>query len=108
MNLANVLSDLAAASEICVVTSPLFSPGKVVATSRAISELMPGEILYALARHARGNWGDVDEEDRRFNDLAVRENLRIHSVYHNRNGKEFWVITECDRSVTTVLFPDED
>jgi len=55
-----------------------------------------------LARHAAGDWGDIDEDDRIENELAVMRGMRLLSVYHDRNGVREW-----DRSVTTVLLPVE-
>ena len=60
----------------------------------------------SLARHAEGDWGDLCEEDKRENELSLREGFRLFSVYKNDEHK-IWIITEADRSVTTVLFPEE-
>ncbi|MCP1175649.1 hypothetical protein [Ralstonia chuxiongensis] len=59
-----------------------------------------------VARHAMGDWGDVCEEDRNSNNLALEEGRRIMSSYMV-GSRKIWVITEADRSVTTLLFPDE-
>ena len=59
-----------------------------------------------IRRHSKGDWGDLSEEDKKENDLSVKEGFRILSSYRIR-GKKIWVITEADRSVTTLLFPDE-
>ena len=59
-----------------------------------------------LRRHQSGDWGDLDEEDRRENDYAVSRSLRIFSAY-GKSPSRLWVITEADRSVTTILQPDE-
>jgi hypothetical protein len=53
----------------------------------------------------RGDWGDVSEEDWRMNDSSLLNGLQLHSAYHDRRGAAFWVITESDRSLTTVLLP---
>jgi len=63
-------------------------------------------VLAALGRHVRGDWGDVDAEDRAANDRALREGTRVLSSYR-AGGVKFWVITEADRSATTVLLPSE-
>ena len=60
-----------------------------------------------LERHARGDWGDLSEEDKQENELAVEQGFRILSAYHTSKGCKLWVITESDRSVTTILLPDE-
>lgn len=63
-------------------------------------------ILHSVKQHQSGNWGEVDSEDWQANDQAVEEGTRILSSY-TLFGKKIWVITEWDRSVTTVLFPSE-
>jgi hypothetical protein len=60
-----------------------------------------------LARHASGDWGTVDYEDATANDAAVKNGNRILSSYVMPNGDKIWVITESDRSVTTILLPDD-
>lgn len=59
-----------------------------------------------LSRHASGDWGEVCEEDKQANEYALRDGSRLLSAY-TVDGTKFWIITEWDRSVTTVLFPDE-
>ena len=61
----------------------------------------------ALERHARGDWGVVGADDWRENDFAVTDGARILSAYVDGKGTRFWVITEADRSATTILLPDE-
>jgi hypothetical protein len=63
-------------------------------------------VLGCLHRHREGDWGDVDAEDKRLNDRALDLGERIVSVYHF-NGTKVYIITEWDRSVTTVLLPEE-
>jgi hypothetical protein len=60
-----------------------------------------------LVRHAGGDWGLVDEEDRLLNDEALRDGSRLLSAYETVRGVKLWVITEADRSATTILLPDE-
>jgi len=60
-----------------------------------------------LARHAAGDWGIVNAEDKRLNDRAVRDRGRLLSAYLIANGTKIWIITEADRSATTILLPDE-
>ena len=60
-----------------------------------------------LVRHLSGDWGDHSDEDRRENDLSLREGFRLLSAYTTRHGTQFWIITEADRSVTTFLLPEE-
>jgi hypothetical protein len=58
-----------------------------------------------LQRHQAGDWGDVDNHDRLANDHALKNGSRLFSVYHSADGVKFWIITEADRSLTTVLLP---
>lgn len=61
-----------------------------------------------LARHARGDWGDLCEEDKGANDTAYRcGEGRILSSYKTKTGEKIWIITEADRSATTILLPEE-
>jgi hypothetical protein len=84
-----------------------FLLGQIVITADARDSLHPEDIPIALARHANGDWGDVDEHDRRENEFSVTNRLRLLSVYHDRNKVKFWIITEADRSATTVLLPED-
>lgn len=59
-----------------------------------------------LLRHEAGDWGDLDADDRRANDRAVQHGERVLSAYQTAAGR-VWVITEWDRSVTTLLLPEE-
>ena len=88
-------------------THPLFSLGRLMTTPAALDALTHGDIVRALARHSIGEWGDVCPEDKEANDDALRTNGRLFSVYHAANGTKFWVITEADRSITTVLLPSD-
>jgi hypothetical protein len=60
-----------------------------------------------LVRHANGDWGEVDEHDRKANEYAVKHGLRVLSVYRLCTGARIWIITEADRSSTTILLPSE-
>jgi hypothetical protein len=85
----------------------LFQLGRVVATpaALALAEDQAADLHGLLARHQRGDWGDVPPEDARENKLSVREGYRIQSSYQVAPGERIWVITEGDRSVTTILLP---
>ena len=87
--------------------APKFSLGRTVATSGAIAELSHHDTLRALSRHVKGDWGDVCEEDWKANDEALKDDTRLVSVYHSESGVKFYVITEWDRSLTTILLPQE-
>ena len=86
---------------------PKFETGQLLSTPGVQAEIDREDIVIALARHIRGDWGDVCREDRQENELSLREGFRLFSVYHDRNGVKFWIITEADRSATTMLLPDE-
>lgn len=65
-------------------------------------------VIDSLKRHVRGDWGEMSKEDKAENELALREgNLRLFSAYENPPLPKIWIITEADRSATTILFPDE-
>ena len=65
-------------------------------------------VTESLGRHAKGDWGDMCQEDKNENNLAVKAgNLRTFSAYEHPTLPKIWIITEADRSATTVLFPDE-
>ena len=85
----------------------LFRLGRIVSTRNAQTRLSIGDILRAIKRHQAGDWGDVNEPDRQANDRALLEGTRLHSVYHTASGVKFLLITEADRSLTTVLFPED-
>ena len=81
--------------------------GRTVATPGVLAAVAPDEMARALARHASGDWGDLGEEDWAMNDrAAVSGEDRILSSYMVDDTK-FWIITEWDRSVTTVLLPED-
>lgn len=65
------------------------------------------DIRCGLMRHSKGDWGEVGKEDWQENEVALSEGLRLFSVFRSKNGKKFWIITEADRSVTTILLPEE-
>ena len=60
-----------------------------------------------LRRHQSGDWGEVCEEDKQENELSLREGFRLLSAYTTRKGVKIWIITEADRSATTLLLPGE-
>jgi hypothetical protein len=84
-----------------------FSIGQIVATPGVLEALTPVEIIPTLLRHLRGDWGDLDAEDKEANDQSLIDGSRLLSAYHSAKGIKFWIITEWDRSVTTVLLPSE-
>lgn len=90
-----------------VLSATKFSLGQIVITRTAQATLPSDEVIAALKRHAAGDWGDLDEEDRAENERSLRDACRLLSVYHSVGGVKFYIITEHDRSVTTVLLPED-
>jgi hypothetical protein len=86
---------------------PKFAPGQVVATPAALAAVQPDEIRLALDHHFAGDWGTVSAEDAAANNLALRTGERIISAWRDTGGTKFWIITEADRSATTVLLPSD-
>lgn len=88
---------------------PLFPLGQVVATPgvlRVFEESYDSPLTY-LARHQRGDWGHLDKHDKRENNFSLERGFRILSSYKTKNGTKFWIITEADRTSTTILLPEE-
>lgn len=84
-----------------------FPLGKIVITTAAKDALHPEDVPTSLVRHASGDWGELDEHDRNENEIALNQDLRLFSVYLDRAGTKFYIITEHDRSVTTILLPED-
>jgi len=84
-----------------------FETGLLVCTRGVIGEISEVDVAVAFNRHRQGDWGLVCEEDRIENELSLEHHYRLMSVYENSEGKRFWIITEADRSATTVLLPEE-
>lgn len=85
----------------------LFPLGQCVITANAKDVLNPEDVKLALDRHVRGDWGDLYETDWKQNEISLEYNLRLFSRYKDRSGTCFWIITEADRSATTVLLPKD-
>jgi len=88
---------------------PAFELGQIVATPGALAALkkagqQPGEFL---TRHINRDWGDLDDEDRKENEYGLEHGFRLLSAYKTNAGDRLWIITEADRSVTTLLLPEE-
>lgn len=90
-----------------ILTNAKFSLGQLVATTHAASRLSPEDVAVGIGRHASGDWGEVCEDDQASNEEALVEGLRLMSVYTSSSGITFWIITEWDRSITTVLLPED-
>ena len=86
-----------------------FALGQIVATPHSLSIIeeagqIPPEFVL---RHKHGDWGDLDEEDKQANEYALAHDQRLLSAYHTRLEEKLWIITEWNRSMTTLLLPDE-
>jgi len=99
------------------VINPVFATGQIVA-SRGVYDLACQNANFAqfiqksLNRHVKGDWGDVDSEDKETNNQALKQGTRLLSSYNDDRFPQhgvatIWIITEADRSATTILFPDE-
>jgi len=94
------------------VAESKFSLGQVLMT-RGVNDLVAENAEFAqfvtesLKRHVRGDWGDLPEEDKKENELSLREGFRLLSAYEKPPLPKIWIITEADRSATTILFPSE-
>jgi len=87
-----------------IVSFPL---GQVVITANARDKVHPADVMIGLRRHAAGDWGDLDEHDRQENEVSLAQGFRLLSAYKDRSGTKFWVVTEADRSATTILLPED-
>ena len=87
--------------------APGFTLGQVVVTPGAACKLNPVDIQSAIGRHARGDWGDLEPADWQVNDQRVVNGGPLASIYKDSKGAKFYILTESDRTVTTVLLPEE-
>lgn len=87
---------------------PLFSLGQCVITPGIEALITDNQevLIPYLSRHQCGDWGDMCDEDKAENQKALKQGFRLMSSYE-LSGEKIWIITEADRSVTTVLLPDE-
>ncbi len=86
-----------------------FRLGCLLATPAALATLKAADVpaVSLVLRHMRGDWGELCQEDRQQNEMALHAGMRVLSNYVLSTGKRVWVITEADRSATTVLLPDD-
>jgi len=91
---------------VCAIV-PRFALGSLVATANAVAAFPSNTLQECLARHAAGDWGDLCDEDLEANDDALACGGRIMSSYKLAAGRKLWVITEGDRSATTLLLPED-
>jgi hypothetical protein len=90
-------------------TETLFPLGQIFTTPGAMETLTESaqSATECLTRQVRGDWGDASDEDKQEHNFSADKHLRIFSAYHTGKGLKLWVITEADRSATTLLLPDE-
>jgi hypothetical protein len=89
--------------------APKFALGQLAATPGALQAMQESGQSpdFFLQRHVTGDWGEVGTEDGQLNDEALKGGSRILSAYHTLKATKLWIITEADRSVTTILLPEE-
>ena len=89
--------------------TPRFSVGQTVATPAALSAIEEAEQTpdIFIRRHQGGDWGDVCKDDAEANELALKDGSRLFSVYHTAKKIKLYVITEWDRSATTICLPED-
>lgn len=90
-----------------IITDARFDLGRLVITPNAMEKLSETEVASAVARHAAGDWGKLDPEDWQANETALVCRSRLFSQYYTAEQVKFWIITEWDRSCTTVLMPED-
>jgi hypothetical protein len=90
-------------------TIPLFPAGQIVATPGALALLEQAKKspLEFLSRHLRGDWGELCQDDKTENELSLKHGYRLMSSNQVTDAEKLWIITEADRSVTTLLLPTE-
>ncbi len=98
-----------ASSQKASVSLPLFPLGQVLATPGALELLKSYQLLPLsfIQRHVVGDWGDICVEDQQVNADALQHGYRLMSVYAITLTEKLWIITEADRSCTTILLPQE-
>ena len=90
----------------------LFPLGQLVVTREVndritIDENFAKFVINSLQRHKQGDWGELPQEDKKANQEALQQGFRLFSAYEGKNLPKIWIITESDRSITTILFPSE-
>jgi hypothetical protein len=91
-----------------ILTSQMkFDLGQLVITPAALEAVPADDICNAINRHVCGDFGDLDDADKKENEFALRAGLRVMSAYRASNGNKFWLITEASRELTTVLLPSD-
>lgn len=89
------------------IAKPKFELGTVLITPGAKDEFTKEEVVNCLQRHISCDWGDLCDEDRELNDADLNDGGRLLSAYKFGENRTLWIITEADRSATTMLLPSE-
>jgi len=84
-----------------------FDLGTVLITKHALRQICEGDLFRSFIRYSMGDWGELPDQDRRANEKSLGTGGRLFASYTDRNGRRFWIITEADRSVTTLLLPED-
>ena len=87
------------------MSKPLFPLGRIFATPGALD--LGVDFYPYLRRHQCGDWGELGDDDKAENNLSLKNGLRILSAYHTPDSVKFWIISEADRSSTTILLPND-
>jgi len=85
----------------------LFELGEICTTPAALRSLSSTEMAEAICRHCRCDWGNLGQEDWQANNEALKRGERLLSAYETASKIKFWIITEADRSYTTILLPGD-
>jgi hypothetical protein len=93
--------------QVKVTGEPQFKLGQLCITPNAAKAVPADEVLQAIARHAAGDWGLLDDHDRQENERALGSRGRLVSVYQSSNGSRFYVITDAGWQTTTLLLPED-
>ena len=86
---------------------PRFPMGRLYCTPGVLQRVSHIELDSKLSQHRRCDWGDLSEEDKKQKDLALKHGGRLFSAYSCTSDVRIWIITEADRSATTILLPEE-
>ena len=81
--------------------------GLLVITRNALNTINRKDYSEGLQKHLQGDWGNLCQEDRNLNDLALKKGGRLFSAYQSSEGIKYWIITEADKSATTILLPED-
>jgi hypothetical protein len=90
-----------------VIARAKFRLGRISATPNALAQITQNDILLGIKRHQAGDWGELDHHDRTINERALTYGGRLVSIYRSAGGVKFSIITETDRSDSTILLPED-